>query len=428
MERYLYEQNKHWQNTPYESGQRRDLLDDVIQISGSDQIVAISGIRRCGKSVFLKQIMMHLIGEGVPAQNILLANLEFPAFLQNPTTNILDDLWETFHRLHDPKGKVYLFLDEIQAIPQWETWVKYRYDFHKGMLKFYITGSNSRLLSSEFATLLSGRVIEKRLYPFSFAEILSLRQISHASRQEQVLNKAQILNVFDEYLNFGGMPEIVQTPSADVRRELLSSYFETIIYRDIVPRFAIRDSRAVQNVSLYALENATHQLNFRRMAEVTHTTRDNVRDFLHYLQQSYMNFLVHKFDFSYKSRVLSMKKSYALDTGFIHALTLRFSPSRGALLENCVFLELLRRYGEVFYYRNAGECDFVVYDQRKGKLAVQVCDTLSDTNRSRELRGLLLGAGYIGAEKAMIITYDQQDTLVKDGVTVEVVPFWRWVL
>jgi len=428
MKNFLYEHNEHWLDKRYNTGYHRELMDELKAVMQSDHILAISGVRRCGKSFLMKQMINALLDQGVPPQNILFANLEFPAMLRDPSTKVLDELVETYRKLKQPTGKVYLFFDEIQTIRQWEVWMKSRYDLHKGMMKFVITGSNSRLLSSEFASLLSGRVIEKRLFPFSLKEILDVHAIPHATIQEQMIYKAQILHFFDLYLQVGGMPEVVLCNSSELRSELLASYFNGIIYKDIVPRFGIRDSLAIQNLSLYALENVTSLMNFKKVADAVHTTRDNVRDFLYYLHQAYLNFLVQKFDFSSRSRVLSQKKCYAIDTGFVNTLTLRFSPNRGKLLENCVFLELKKRYEEVFYYRNAGECDFIIYHQQKGSIAVQVCDVLTPENRARELRGLRLGCNYLSTDVGFIITYDQEEVVQMDNIKVVVTPFWKWVL
>lgn len=428
MEKYLYEQNIHWQNQNYDSGIRRELLDKFKALCDIDQVIAISGIRQCGKSFLLKQLINYLLYNGIHPDNILFTNLELPAFAGEQTSKILDTVLQTYRKIKDPKGKIFLFLDEIQTIPNWETWLKYNYDQNKGKLKIFITGSNSQLLSSEFATKLSGRIIEKQLYPFSFTEMLSFYGVSFENEQKIILNKEKILHYFDQYLNYGSMPETLHTESLEIRRELLSSYFNTIIYKDIVPRFSVRDSHLIQNLALYLLGNSTSLLNLKKIADSLHSHRNTIRDYVYYLEQAFMSFIIPKFNYSHKVQLLSQKKSYSIDNGFISLLAFRFSVNQGKLLENIVFLELKHRYNWIYYYKNLKECDFIVYEHLKDKLAVQVCYSLTDENIKRELKGLKNGCDKIKAREGYILNYDKEDEVKYEGIKVHIIPVWKWML
>ncbi len=182
-EDYLLVQNTHWQGKPFAAGTPREALQRILPFLPLDHAIAITGIRRCGKSFLLKQMINHLLQHKVDPATILFVNLEAPPFSGKPAHEILDPLYDTFLKLKQPEGKHYLFLDEIQNLNQWEKWIKYQYDQNKGAIKFILTGSNSRMLSSEFASLLTGRVLEQALFPFSFREYLLHHQSLPRDRQ-----------------------------------------------------------------------------------------------------------------------------------------------------------------------------------------------------------------------------------------------------
>ena len=257
IDTYLYEQNLHWQNKAYVAGTERALLSRLMALMDVDHVLAISGIRRCGKSFLMKQMIDRLMETGVEPQNILFVNLELPALFGRPANKILDEVWNTFQKIKNPQGRIFLFLDEVQTLPGWETWIRYQYDLHKSKIKFIITGSNSQLLSSEFATLLSGRVIEKRLFPFSFRERLVHAGIDFTDNQVRTLQKNRILGIFENMLYEGSMPEIIDLENREIKREIVASYFDTIVYKDIVPRFSVRQSGLLKELAVYLTGQAT---------------------------------------------------------------------------------------------------------------------------------------------------------------------------
>jgi len=428
IEKYLYEQNVHWQNQPYDAGIERESLELIKILIDTDQIIAISGVRRSGKSFLLKQIINQLIDTGIKIENILFVNLELPFFSLEQNTDILDKIVLEYKKMKNPHGKIYFFLDEIQSIPNWETWVKYNYDLYKGKIKFFITGSNSELLSSEFATKLSGRVIEKKLFPFSFKELLTYYNISVSDSQDIILKKEQIMHYFDMYLNFGSMPETLANSSLEIKRELLSSYLNAILFKDIVPRFSVRDSLLIQNLTMYLMGNNSSLLNYKKIANILHSNRNTIRDYINYIEKACLNFTISKFDYSQKTQFLSSKKSYFIDNGFINLLAFRFSLNKGNLLENIVFLHLKKKYDNVYYFKNQGECDFIVYQYMKEKMAIQVTYKLDEKNRKRELKGLKLGCEKIELKEGNILTYNDYDTIQYDGIKISVLPVWDWLL
>jgi len=428
FEKYLYEQNLHWQDIKYEAGTERELLKTIMPLMEVDQIIAISGIRRCGKSYLLKQITNQLLVSGVLPENILFVNLELPEFAGEAASEVLGEVIKIYRKLKNPSGKVFLLLDEVQTLQKWEVWIKYNYDLYKGDIKFVITGSNSHLLSSEFATLLSGRVVEKTIYPFSFREMLHYYGINFQDAQNRSINRDEISHYFETFLNDGAMPEIFKTVQQDLKRELLSSYFNTIIYKDIVPRFSIRETTLIKDLSLYLLGQITSIVNINKLSEYFHSNRKTIREFINYCEQAFLINIVKKFDFSQKRQQLSLKKCFAIDNGFSNLVAFRFSQNKGKLLENVVFVELKRRYGNIYYQHNNAECDFIVYDMMREKLAVQVCYELNINNKDREIKGLIAGCKLIEAREGLLLTYDQNDRFIIEGIEIKIIPVCEWLL
>jgi len=428
LESYLVEQNLHWIGQRYQTGVRRELLDDISQLIDTDHILAISGVRRCGKSFLMKQVINRLLDRSVAPENILMVNFDFPAFAGRPAEEILDKIIQEYRQLKQPQGKLYLFFDEIQTVPKWEIWLKYQYDLHKGNLKVLITGSNSALLLSDYAARLTGRLIEKQLYPFSFPEFLTFHGVEYNSSEVVILNAPTILNRLELYLSYGAMPEVVGQTASDTKVDLLSSYFNMIIYKDIASRFGIRDTLLLKDIALYLLGQFANPINLKKMSDQFATTRDTARDFIKYLEMSYFIFSLSKFSYSHKTQLLSQKKAFAVDNGFSAVLPMRFTADRGRLLEQIVFLELRRRRKHIFYHKNQRECDFLVYDYGKESAAYQVCYELNDNNRQREMLGLLNGCRELKIDKGTILTWNQEEDLDRNGVHISIIPVWKWLL
>ncbi|NOY58585.1 MAG: ATP-binding protein [Calditrichaeota bacterium] len=428
LEDYLYEQNLHWQGQQFDAGTERELLISLLPFMELDHILAISGIRRCGKSYLMKQLINDLLDKGTPPENIFFANLELPGFAGRPAAEVLHELWDTFITLKNPKGKIYFFLDEIQTLQKWEVWVKYYYDLRKGDLKFVITGSNSQLLSSELATLLSGRVIEKKLYPFSLREILRFQKIDFESSEGRSLNRNQIRATFNNYFQEGGMPELLSVQAPETKRELLTTYFNTIIYKDIISRFSVRHSRLLKDLAIYLTGQPASLINMKKLADIFQSNRTILKEFSFFLQLSFFVMFLKKFDYSAQKREMALRKGFVVDNGFATFLPIRFSPDKGKLLENLVCVELVRRSNEVFYWKNHNECDFIIYDPRQGSQAIQVCYILDENNRGRELAGLKAGCDFLKLKEGLILTLNQKDQFEYKGLTVSVMPAYQWLL
>lgn len=428
IEEYILTQNLHWQGKSLHAGTQREALKRVISFLPLDHTIAITGMRRCGKSFLLRQAINHLLQCNVKPENILFVNLEAPSFSGKPAHEILDKLYEIYHKLKQPGGRQYLFLDEVQNLQRWENWIKYQYDQNKGELKFILTGSNSHMLSSEFATLLTGRVLEQRLHPFSFREFLSHHNSLPLDRQSYVLQRPAIMRLLEEYMQFGGMPELLTIEDIESKRQLLISYFDAILYKDIIPRFSIREQALLNDLAVYLLGSSAELVNLTKVADRFRTTRNTIKEYIEYLEKAFLVTILQKFSYSHRTRLDSFKKCYAIDSGLANLLPIRFSPDRGKLLETLVCVELQRRYESVFYYRNQTECDFIVQDRDRVRNGIQVCYHLSPTNIERELAGLTEVKKLFGTQNNLLLTFEQETGLGEMPAEVSVRPVAEWLV
>ena len=377
-----------------EPGVRRDLLDR-IEVNLPHAII-ISGIRRCGKSTLLKQLMQsagecHFFNfEDSRADGFELLDFE--------------KLYNVFEETH-PEVNCYYF-DEIQMVPGWERFVRGELDMGK---KFVITGSNASMLSRELGTKLTGRHLTYELFPFSYSEALRLK------------GQSPSISSFNDYADRGGFPEYVQSGSLN----LLQQLFRDIVTRDVVVRYRLRNSAMIQNLASYLLSNVGSQFSYANLAKTFGVTTKSITEYVSYFEASYMLFTVPMFSYSYRKTLVNPKKIFAIDPGFIKANTISFTDNNGNLLENVVYLQLRRahRADTIFYYRGQRECDFIVTDRNRPVQAIQVCYKLTTDNLQREIDGVSEAMRELKIKKGLIITLDQTD---KFG-NVDVIPAWKWL-
>ncbi len=373
----------------------RDAMDSLTK--GGTHIEIISGIRRSGKSTLLLQ----LLRDHFPSAAYF--NFEEPQLAKFE----LDD----FSKLYEVMGNerpAYLF-DEIQIIPQWEIFIRSLHDRGK---KIFVTGSNAAMLSRELGTRLTGRYLLTELFPFSFGEYLSFtdQQASASS--------------LSDYLQQGGFPEYLQQK----RRDILHQLFRDILFRDIVVRHNVKNSGDLEQLALWLLSNVGNEMTFnslRKFLGIASVT--TVSDFISWLQDAYLIALISRFSYSAKSMMVNPKKVYAIDTGLVRAVTLSKSEDWGRLLENIVFLHLRRRGLQITYFREKGECDFIVFDNQQFQSAIQVTLELNADNQQRELNGLLEALEFFNKESGLILTLDQKDSVNTQGKKIQILPVWEWL-
>lgn len=370
-----------------------------IQTDATPVATIITGVRRCGKSTLVEQLMARY------PEDSLLLNFDVPRLYGFQ----LDD----FRRLDTiiaDKGCRHLFFDEIQVVEGWELYINQK--LQEGY-QVVITGSNASLLSRELGTHLTGRHVDSVLYPFSYTEYCGIRNVQSSA------------DTFNNYLTTGGFPAYIQWQDERLLNELAND----ILYRDILVRYNIRDEKPIKNLLLFVVANIGNRISATRVADAIGVkTANTVVDYLSYLENTYIIQLVPKFAYSYRAQLINPKKMYCIDTGLHSVLSPSASQDRGHKLENAVYLALKRQGYEVFYFEEERkECDFVLCRRNHPEAVVQVCLELNSENEARELGGLKQAMAFFGFTEGLILTDDQEDEIQQDGHTIHIVPVWKWL-
>ena len=400
---------------------RLKTVDEIVKLLNIKEIICISGVRRCGKSTVLYQIIDHLVESGVDPTNILYFNLDEP--FEDKDINILDGIFENYIEINNPAGRKYIFLDEIQNIENWEKWLKKYYDLYDNDIKFIITGSNSTMLSDKLSTLLTGRVISKTVYPLSFREYLEFVEFGLIDTDVQ---KSELVHHFSNYLNNGGFPEVVLENDVDINHMRLKEYFDSILLRDIVVSKKIRESSKLIDLANYSLTNISALLSYMKISKAIGLSVSSIKEYLLYLEQAYLIFQLNFFSYSMKTSLAIQKprKIYCIDNGLRNAASFKFSPDEGKLAENITFIELKRRGLEVYYWKGRREVDFVVKNLDNSLTGINV--TYSDTIEERETKALLEFKEQFEERVSELILITRNVSKSEDGITY--VPVWKWVL
>jgi len=338
----------------------------------------------------------------------------------NFTVDDFQMLYETLIELFGDKH--IFFFDEIQNVKSWERFVR---RLHETGEKIYVTGSNASMLSRELGTHLTGRNITLSLYPFSFKEFLRFKNYSYDSLDRLTTEQKSILKrLFNEYLEKGGFPEFLQTE----KDEYLKSVYENILYRDIITRYHLPQEKSIKEVVYYSVSNIGKEISFNKLRKLTNlTSATTIREYFEYLENSYLAFLISRYNPSLKKQIYYNKKVYFIDTAIAKILGFRTSDDVGRMLENIVFLHLKRQNKEIYFHKEKYECDFVI---RKGiniSEAIQVTHQLSD-NKEREINGLLEALNTYKLKEGLLLTSDQEDEIIKQKKKIIIKPVWKWLL
>ncbi|MFQ6052153.1 MAG: AAA family ATPase [Candidatus Hydrothermarchaeota archaeon] len=411
------------------------LVERSVEIEGipGDVVFVITGVRRSGKTYLLYE-MAKKLGKDIPRQNVVYVNFEDDRLYPlkgNELKTLPDVYFEYFPP--DENHPLWFLLDEIQNIPNWERSIRTFVD--RKIARVVITGSSSKLLSGEIATSLRGRTFTKTLFPLGFKEFLKFKEFKINTPEFFLYSpkKPKILNLFNEFLEYGGFPQVVLSKK---KEGLLREYYRAIFYRDIVERFNIRNLSLFenflklliqQNASLFSLGKANNflkTLGFR-------LAKSTLADYLFYAYSAFLLFEVSFFSYSIKDRLQYPRKIYAIDTGLVNALTFKYSHNFGRMLENAIFLELLRREKEVYYWKakNGYEVDFVIMEDLKVKELVQVVWDISDKKSlRREERALLKAMEEFKLRKGLILTKDYNTRKEVKNKEILYKPAWLWML
>lgn len=406
---------------------REDYINKLIPlITGTNQIVCIAGIRRSGKSTIIKQLAKELGGD----INTLIVNFEDERFIQRDL-KVLREIFNTYREKVKPGKKPFIFLDEIQNIPEWERFARGVHERKEATL--VISGSSSKLLSAELATLLTGRNITFFAHPLSFKEFLKFKGISTTTEIEALAKRIEIKRALDEYMEFGGFPEVVL--STDKKR-ILQGYFEAIIQKDTVDRFNIREREKIKTLSKFYLTNISSHVSFNKVSSFLGIPLTTVERFSDYIQTACLVFFIKKYSFSMKEQEKAQRKVYSIDSGLSNAIGFRFTKNSGKLMENIVATELKIRQSfepgtEIYYWKDQSgrEVDFLVKDGLKVSELIQVCQDLSDMGtKEREVKGLVKAMEEFNLESGFIITEDFEGEENIKNKEIIYKPLWKWLL
>ena len=317
---------------------RKKYIEKLIPALNRKEILILKGIRRSGKTTILKQLINHLIKTGVKKQQILYVNFDDFNFL--PHLNI--DLLEFILKQLDLSSKCYLFLDEIQKIPQFESWLRTHYE-RETNVKFIISGSTSSLLSKELGTVLTGRNLTFEIFPFDYFEF---KDCSNSS--------------FEEFITYGGFPEIVLEKNVETKFKLLRNYVTDIINKDIFEKNKIKDPKQFMYFTQFIFNNPGVRLSINKLSKELAISKDTVKNYVHYMIESYLIFEVPFFSYSSKSKFIAsnLPKYYVLDNGFYLVNTTRKEKSKQT--EAIIAQKFFRESKEIFYWKGQNEVDFVI--------------------------------------------------------------------
>lgn len=363
----------------------------------SSQALVLTGVRRAGKSVLQSQLMRN-------HETLFYCNLEdtrlydlsardFPTFL-----SLVDEL--------APDG-ARIFLDEVQEVEGWQRLVRTFLDRGRPVC---LTGSNASLLGRDLGSKLTGRQLSFEVFPFSFTEYIAYTHQSPSAKS------------LIAFLDDGGFPGFLRERNPQILQELLRD----IVQRDIAARYRLRETRHLMNLVLFLLANTGQPYSLQGLTKSLQVpTVSQTSRYLEYAQDAYLLFAVPKFSPSFKKRVVAPNKYYAIDNGLRRANSPQSTSDVGHRLENAIFLALRRHKNSVCYggEKDQWECDFVTDTH-----AIQVCVRLTTDNAERELRGAVQGAALPGKRRPLILTLDQRDQVAANGVMVDVLPAWEWLL
>ncbi|MGM0682451.1 MAG: ATP-binding protein, partial [Thermodesulfobacteriota bacterium] len=245
--------NRFWSGEGLDAGVERDILGPVVRQLSGREVIVLKGVRRSGKSTLMNQVIRHLLAGGADPHQILRVNLEEPLLAMEYSIELLEQIYRTYREKINPEGHCWLFLDEIQNIPGWESWVRGRGETEK--IKVFVTGSSARMLSRDIGTKLTGRQISFEIFPLSFQEFLRFNEVVVSTETDYIGRKPLIRKLFEQYMQYGGFPEVVLKKEDEDKSLLLKSYFDDIVYRDITARHEIRDIANLRNLAVYMLTN-----------------------------------------------------------------------------------------------------------------------------------------------------------------------------
>jgi hypothetical protein len=377
-------------------GFTRDALADIPTADSFATI--ITGMRRCGKSTLLMQLLHKNL------ENTLFLNFD-DIRLSGFETGDLTRL----HREVEKRQVKVLYFDEIQIIKGWETYIN---QVLREGYKVYITGSNASMLSIELGTHLTGRHLSMELFPFSYIEFITFKKLKNGK------------DAATTYLKTGGIPEYIKTGISTV----LNTLVDDILMRDVAVRHSVRDVTSLRRLTAFLITNIGNLISANKLVGMFDIKSPSTfLEYFSFLKDAYLIDFVPIFSHSLKVQARNPRKVYVMDMGLYTENSISTSDNMGRRFENLIFLHLRRNYNHIFYYKNRGECDFIILEKNVVTHAIQVCLTVNDENFDREYNGLSDAMKQLGLKEGTIVTLDQSDRFEKDDLVVTMVPVYEFI-
>lgn len=398
----------------------REFLDIYKKYVRSDIIKVITGIRRCGKSIFSQQLLSE--------QNFAYINFDDERLVALETKD-LNNILEIFYEVYGEFK--FVLLDEVQNIYGWELFVN---RLKRQGFNIIVTGSNAKLLSKELATHLTGRHVALELFPFSFREFLNYHGISIKSLLT-TRDIGLIKRKLNEYIKTGGFPETLKR--SIIPKTYLQALYSTIISKDIVLRHRIKFIRTLKDIASYLITNHSSLMSFNKIKNIFNLKSIHTAlNYVSFLEESYLFFFLKRLSFKQKESLVANRKVYCLDTGLINALSFKSSRDLGKLYENIVATELLRKKAwqnniDIYYWQDIYkyEVDFVIKQGLKIKQLIQVYYSIEDyETKKREIKALLRAGHELKCKNFLVITEDKEDEETIENNKIRFMPLWKWLL
>ncbi len=397
----------------------REQLDYWKNYVQNELVKVTMGVRRSGKAVFT-----HLLLRDKKYASVNFDDERLAFAGREDLNTILEALYHQYGSFKE------LLIDEVQNIPGWELFVN---RLQRNKINLFVTGSNANLLSQELSTHLTGRTIQIEMLPFSFREFLVWKGLKNPKTTTK--GRAMLKRYLEEYIKIGGFPEVVKEP--EMRKIYLSSLYSSIIARDIISRHSIRFVKTFKEMSSTIISNFSNLITYNKLKK-THEIKSvhTAKNYVDYLSEAYLVQLVDKYSPKPKEVVNSPKKVYIIDTGLINTISHSVTENFGRLMENVVYLDLMRRRSsdralEMYYWKDYQnrEIDFILRRGKKIVSLIQVTNASGgDEVDNREKRSLLKGSELLKCNNLKIITWDYKEEEIIDNKKIEFIPIWKWLL
>jgi len=421
----------YWNRTLPATVSRPGYEKEMARKAASGEIVILKGVRCAGKSTLLLNEMKRLLAGGHDLRDILYINFEDPRFYHHLSLELMERIKNVFVEFIAPEKMPVIMLDEVQNISGWEKWVLKEYSL-KGS-RLYVTGSSSSLLSQDIGSSLSGRYLDIEVFPLSFEEFLRFNNLVVENPADRISQRNRINQQFRLYLEQGGFPKLLEFDDHEIKRDTLKSYYDSILLRDIVARHNLANYRIMEEMSAFLLANIGSINSTNKLKNTFSISFDTAREYTSYLEDAFLIFQLHRFSWSVKKQLVNPRKFYSIDIGLSNRVSFQIGTRKAQNLENIVFLELLRRKKNIYYYRtkNDREIDFLVKEGETVVELIQVSYSIEDARtRKREIAAFLTAVRELAGNspRCTILTMDNNDQLEINGIEIKVRNVIDWLL